>query len=31
MWMGDVRVPVLKLREPKTGLEYKYEPENGLH
>jgi len=29
--MGDVRVPVLKIREPRTGLEYKYEPENGLH
>ena len=30
-WMGDVRVPVLKMREPKGGLEYKYEPENGRH
>lgn len=31
LWMGDVRVPVLKIREPKQGLEYKYEVENGLH
>lgn len=31
VWMGDVRVPVLKIREPKQGLEYKYETENGLN
>lgn len=31
VWIGDVRVPVLKIREPKQGLEYKYEVENGLH